>query len=166
MFDTATWLMAALAAAAVVALAARAGPGAALDGARGGLALLVTFLPKLLLAFVLAGVVQALLPRELVAGWLSDAAGVRGLLIASVAGALTPGGPFTHFPVVAAVYKMGAGVGPIAAYLTAWALLGAHRVILWELPFLGPRFTFTRFLVSLPLPILAGLATRWVLRGP
>lgn len=166
MFDTATWAMAALTLAAVVALVARAGPGAALDGARGGLALLVTFLPKLLLAFVLAGVVQALLPRELVAGWLSDAAGVRGLLIASAAGALTPGGPFTHFPVVAAVYKMGAGVGPIAAYLTAWALLGAHRVILWELPFLGPHFTVTRFLVSLPLPILAGLATRWALRGP
>jgi uncharacterized membrane protein YraQ (UPF0718 family) len=166
MFDTATWIMAALATAAFAYLSWRAGAGAAVEGARAGFGLLLTFLPKLLLAFMLAGIAQVLLPRELIAGWLSDASGVRGVLIASVAGAFTPGGPFTQFPVVAAVYKMGAGVGPIAAYLTAWSVLGAHRVILWELPFLGPRLTFARVLVSLPLPILAGLATRWVLRGP
>jgi uncharacterized membrane protein YraQ (UPF0718 family) len=41
---------------------------------------------------LLAGFVEVVLRRETVAAWFSDAAGARGILIAWVAGALTPGG--------------------------------------------------------------------------
>jgi hypothetical protein len=36
-------------------------------------------------------------------------------------------------------------------------LLGIQRIFVWDLPFMGADITFTRFLVSLPLPIIAGL---------
>ena len=44
--------------------------------------------------------------------------GMKGILIASAAGAISPGGPFINFPLVAALYQAGAGVGaPLAGYL-------------------------------------------------
>jgi uncharacterized membrane protein YraQ (UPF0718 family) len=163
--DTSLLIILGLSVAAFLVLVWRSGATQAISGSRDGLVLFAVMLPRLLLAFVLAGLVQALVPHETVARWLSDTAGMRALVIATVAGALTPGGPFLQFPIVAAVYKMGAGTGAIVAYLTAWSLMGLHRVVLWELPFLGPRLTFTRFLVSVPLPLIAGWITRWLLRA-
>jgi uncharacterized membrane protein YraQ (UPF0718 family) len=46
----------------------------------------------------------------------------------------------THFPVIASLFKMGVGIGPLVAYLSAWSLFGLQRVIMWEIPFLGPRW--------------------------
>ena len=43
----------------------------------------------------------------------------------------------THFPVIASLFKMGVGIGPLVAYLSAWSLFGLQRVIMWEIPFLG-----------------------------
>lgn len=57
--------------------------------------------PLLLVVFVLTGFVQELLPRELVAKWLSDEAGARGLGVAWLAGALTPGGGPIGLPLAA-----------------------------------------------------------------
>ncbi len=165
MIDASTVIMAALAVAAFLVLWWRSGRADAIVGAREGLSVFLMTAPRLFAAFVLAGMMQVLIPRELVARWLSDASGMRGILFASAAGALTPGGPFLQFPIVAAIYKMGAGTAPIVAYLTAWSLMGVHRIILWEIPFLGPRLTFTRLAFSLPVPILVGSATRWLLRA-
>ena len=49
-------------------------------------------------------------------------------------------------------------------YLTAWSVLGLHRLVIWELPLLGTDFVITRFLASLPLPLVAGLFARAVIR--
>jgi len=35
-----------------------------------------------------------------------------------------------------------------------------QRVLIWEIPLLGPDFAITRYLISLPLPILAALLAR------
>jgi uncharacterized membrane protein YraQ (UPF0718 family) len=85
---------------------------------------------------------------------------MRGILIATVAGALTPGGPMTSFPFVVALYMAGADRGSLVAYLTSWSLLGFQRVMVWELPLLGPEFAFLRLLANLPLPIIAGILAR------
>ncbi|MDQ7850730.1 MAG: permease [Armatimonadota bacterium] len=162
--DASTLVMLALSLSAFVYLTWRSGLQAGLDGSREGLKLFMTTAPRLFFAFAFAGMLQVLLPREIIARWLSDAAGFRGIMVASVAGAITPGGPFLQFPVVAGIYSMGAGVAPIVAYLTAWSLMGVHRIVLWELPFLGARLTFTRVLFSLPLPLVIGFATRWALQ--
>ena len=41
-------------------------------------------LPMLLVSFVIAGVAQVLIPKELIADWLGAKAGIRGILIGSV----------------------------------------------------------------------------------
>lgn len=142
---------------AVYALDGRAGLTAAL--AEEG-AILANVAPRIGAAMLLAALVQVLLPRDHVARWIGARSGWRGLVIASVVGAVTPGGPMTSFPVVAALYAAGADRGALIAYVTSWALLGMQRVLIWEAPFLGKDFVVMRLAVSWCLPLLAGMLAR------
>src|SRR4030067_3663604 len=76
-------------------------------------------LPNLLLGFAIAGFLQVLLPAELIARWVGKDSGNKGVLIGMVAGSLTPGGPFLHFPILAFFLAKGAGVGAITTYIQA-----------------------------------------------
>ncbi len=134
------------------------------DGLGEGGALLLSVLPQVLVGFALAGLITVLVPSGVIAQWLGEESGVRGLFIATIAGALTPGGPFLQFPLVAALAQAGAAPGPMVAYLTAWSLLGFQRLFVWELPVLGGPFAIARWVVSLALPFLAGAVVPPVLR--
>jgi uncharacterized membrane protein YraQ (UPF0718 family) len=120
-------------------------------GGRGALQLV----PLLGIVFLLAGFAEVLLPREVVSAWLSDAAGVRGLLVAWVAGALTPGGGPVGLPLAAALMRSGAGVGVLVTYVTSMSLLSFVRVPL-EIGTYGARLTLLRVLSSVALPLIAG----------
>jgi uncharacterized membrane protein YraQ (UPF0718 family) len=120
-------------------------------GGRGALQLV----PLLAFVFLLAGFAEVLLPRDTVAAWLSDAAGVRGLLVAWVAGALTPGGGPVGLPLAAALMRAGAGAGVLVTYVTSMSLLSFVRVPL-ELGIYGPRLTALRVMSSVALPLVAG----------
>jgi uncharacterized membrane protein YraQ (UPF0718 family) len=143
---------------------ARGGPALPLAGLRVGADVFFGVAPQLVLGFMLAGLVTVLIPSDLVASLLGEESGLRGVVIASIAGILTPGGPYLQFPLVAALSLRGAGVGPVAAYLTAWSLLGANRALVWEIPVLGPAFTAARWIISLSVPILVGTLLPFVLR--
>lgn len=130
-----------------------------------GTALFVAVLPNLLLGFALAGFIHVLVPAELVSAWMGDSVGFRGVLVGTVAGMLTPGGPFTHFPILASFLSKGASVGAICAYVAAWALLGINRIVVWELPILGPKVTLARVLSSLLVPPIVGWAGGWLYRA-
>ena len=121
-----------------------------------GSGLFLSVLPNLVLGFALAGFLQVLLPQELISRWMGQGSGVVGLLIGTGAGMLTPGGPFTHFPILASFLSKGAGVGPVCAYIAAWALIGLNRLIIWELPILGPKIALVRFLASVAVPPFIG----------
>lgn len=134
----------------------KGGIAAVLNGLEAAWAMLVFVGPRLLAAFVLAGFVQVLLPKELIIRWVGANSGMRGIMIASLVGVITPGGPMLSFPLVAALFKVGAGYGPLVAYLTSWELLSFYRAAIWDIPFMGMRFTGLRFCVSLLLPFIAG----------
>ena len=57
---------------------------------------------------------------------------------------------------IASLFKMGVGIGPLVAYLSAWSLFGLQRVIMWEIPFLGAKVVAIRIAVSLLFPLVAG----------
>ncbi|MEI8259048.1 MAG: permease [Deltaproteobacteria bacterium] len=143
--------------------------------ARGGAPLLVAglrasgrsalpLIPVLVVVFLMAGFVEVLLPREVVTKWLSDSAGFRGMGIAMVAGALTPGGGPMGLPLAAALMRAGAGAGVLVTYLTSMSLLSFIRVPM-ELAIYGTRLTVLRLCSSAALPLLAGLIaqslSRW-----
>ena len=112
--------------------------------------------------FTLAGFLTLLVPQELIARWLGEGSGIRGVLAGTLAGALTPGGPFTHFPILASLMAKGAAVGPVCAYISAWALIGVHRIVIWEAPILGWKFVAVRLAASFLLPPVAGLAAMFL----
>ena len=125
--------------------------------------LFIDILPKVLAACLIAAFVAVLMPRAAVQRWVGAESGVLGILIATLAGTICPGGPITIFPIAAAFVAIGADVGAAIAFITSWTLLGYSRILVWELPFVGGEFVFWRTVISLPLPIVAGLLTRFVI---
>jgi uncharacterized membrane protein YraQ (UPF0718 family) len=159
-FDWSTAVIAALAIAAAVVVYFRDGQDRFLSILTDDLGLFGIMLPKVLAGCLIGAFVTLLLPRETVARWVGAESGIGGILIATVAGAILPGGPFTIYPVAGAFLAAGADAGAACAFVISWTLLGYTRAIVWELPFFGLDFVTWRILVSLPLPILSGLAAR------
>ncbi|MDX1650017.1 MAG: permease [Myxococcota bacterium] len=135
------------------------------EGLGEGARLLVRYGLLIVVSFLAAGVAQSLIPRELIEGALGERAGLRGILLATGAGAVTPAGPFVSMPIAAVLLRAGASKAAVVAFLTAWSLLAVHRLVAWETPILGLRFALLRYGISLVLPVLAGLLTRLVVRG-
>ena len=119
-------------------------------------------LPLLLLSFAVAGLVQVLIPGELVSRWLGTEAGFRGIMLGCIVGGLVPGAPYATFPIVAALYRSGAGIGAVVGFVTAWALWSVGRIPT-EVALIGPRVTLVRFLSTLVFPPVAGLIAHVVL---
>jgi len=120
-------------------------------------------LPKIVLAIFVSGFFSQIVPTELVATWLGKEAGWKGILIGSVAGGLTPGGPIICFPVVYILFKTGAAVPALVSFLAAWSIFAFHRVLAYELPLLGVRFVGIRFASCLILPPLSGLLAQIIM---
>ncbi len=125
----------------------------------------VEILPRILAGSLIGGFIAYVIPRERVSKTLGSESGWMGLLIGTVFGALVPGGPFTIYPVASALLVAGADAGAIISFVTSWTLLGYARALVWEMPFMGPDFTFWRVMICLPLPILAGWLGRALVRA-
>ena len=119
-------------------------------------ALFQFIMPRVGAAVLIAAFLQLLIPREVVSRLIGDQAGIKSVVIATIAGALTPGGPLTSFPVVVALYVSGANKGALVAYISAWAMIGFQRILVWELPLMGEEFTAIRVGASVLLPVICG----------
>lgn len=156
-FDGSFFAFAALAVAAAGTAWWLKGPAAFEHSVAESLDLLWFILPRVGAAMLIAAFLQVLIPRELVARLIGEQAGPRSVLIATLAGALTPGGPLTCFPIVVALHASGANKGALVAYLLSWAMMGVQRIFVWEFPLMGPDFTLLRVAASAALPVIAGL---------
>jgi len=132
------------------------GEGAHFAGLKTGLTLLVQIIPLLLFAFIVAGMIQVLLPKELLSKWIGAESGIRGIIIGSIAGGFAPGGPYVSLPIVAGLIKSGASVGTLVAFLTGWSIWAVGRLPM-EIGILGWKFTMIRLLSTLVFPPVAGL---------
>ena len=65
---------------------------------------------------------------------------------------------------MASFYKSGASVGPLAAFLTAWAIIPINRTLVYEIPLLGTPFAFARYAASLAFPFVIGMITSLIFR--
>lgn len=119
---------------------------------------------RLLLGFTLGGLVQVLIPRMWVAKWLGPTSGLKGILIGSYAGVIMPGSPFITLPIIASIYKAGAGVGPVIALMTGRGLLSIQMLLVWQIPFLGVEVPLARYIVCLLVPPFVGLVGAVVFR--
>lgn len=158
--DVGFLFIAVLSVGAAIGVYVRDGAARFLDILRDDAVLWLTVLPKVAAGVLVAAFLRILLPKEVVARWIGERSGLKGLVVATLAGAIIPGGPMTIFPIATALYLSGADRGATIAFITGWLTLGINRAIVWELSFFGPEFVILRTLVSLPIPILCGVAAR------
>lgn len=125
--------------------------------------LLVQTLPLLVFAFILAGVIQSLMPADLISEWIGKESGFKGILIGSVAGGLLPGGPFVLLPLIAGMSQIGASIPVLVAMMTGWSLLAVSRLPM-EIAMLGPKLTIIRLVSVFIFAPLAGLVARLIVR--
>ncbi len=126
-----------------------------LSAAREGTMDFINIVPRIALGVIGSGYIAAVIPAEVITGWLGPDSGWLGVLSAVIAGAATPGGPVIGFSIGAVALKVGGGTPQVIAYVVAWALFAFQRLILWEIPFMPARFVWFRAAVSLPFPFLA-----------
>jgi len=113
-------------------------------------------LPILLLGIVIAGLVQVLVPKELISRWLGAQTGVKGVLVACVIGGLVPGSPYAVFPIVASLYRSGASLGAVVGFVSAWSLWSVSRLPV-EMALIDPKAALVRYAITFAVPPVAGL---------
>jgi uncharacterized membrane protein YraQ (UPF0718 family) len=150
-------------AAVLLLLALRQGRATAWQGLQVTWATLWRELPLLLISFLIAGLVQVLIPKELVSRWLGSQAGVKSILIGCVAGGLMPGSPYAVFPIVASLYRAGASLAAVVSFVSAWALWSVSRLPV-EIALIGPKAALVRYAITFLMPPMAGFIALLVSR--
>ncbi len=160
--DTTT-LVLAIVAVVLIAIAFFRGRDLPLDGLLAAGRALWRNLPLLLLGFVVAGMAQVLIPKDLIHQWLGTEAGVRGILVGCIVGGLVPGAPYASFPLVAALYQAGASVGTVVGFVSAWGLWSVSRLPV-EMALIDPKPALIRYAVTFIVPPIAGLLAEGIAR--
>lgn len=117
--------------------------------------------PVFLLAVLVMGFTEVLMPQGWVGRWLTDASGARGLGIAWLAGVLTPGGSVIGMPLAAGLLTTGASPAVVVTYLTSMATLNLLRLPM-EVGVYGVRVMLIRVLACAVVPFIAGGVARLI----
>lgn len=148
---------------ALFIVASLQGEGKSIAGLKSAWTMTWQIIPLLIFAFIVAGLVQVLIPRDLIARWVGDESGFRGILFGTLAGAFTPGGPYVSLPVAAGLLKAGAGIGTMVAFLASWSLVAVSRLPL-QVGIMGWRFTLIHLLSIIIFPPIAGLIANQIVK--
>jgi len=118
--------------------------------------MVIQIIPLLVFAFIIAGMIQVLVPHELISKWIGAESSFRGILIGTVVGGFAPGGPYISLPIAAGLLRAGASIGTMVAFLTGWSLWAIGRLPL-EVGIMGWKFTLIRIACTFFFPPIAGL---------
>ena len=135
--------------------------GQHITGIKQALTMTMQILPLLIFAFIIAGMVQVLIPHEAISKWIGEGSGIKGILIGTAAGAITPDGPYVSLPIVLGLVRSGASMGIMVAYITSWSLLGITRLPM-EIGILGVRFALIRIISVIVLAPIAGIFAQYL----
>lgn len=105
-------------------------------------------------AFILIGLFEVWVEKETVERNFGTQSGALGYLWALLLSMTTVGGSYVAFPVAHALYGKGASYNILLTYVGASTILRVPMTM-FELSFLGPKFTLLRLGLSLPLLILS-----------
>jgi len=136
----------------------RKGDGEYILGLKAGFNLMIEVLPLLFFSFLVAGLIQVVIPETVVSKWIGEEAGIKGILLAVLAGFLIPGGPYLVLPILAGLLYQGLSIGSAMAFYTAKFLCGFSRLPI-EIAILGWKFILVRIVITSFFPILAGIMT-------
>ncbi len=105
---------------------------------------------------VLMGLFNVFVPNEMVVKYLGKSAGIKGVLLGILLGALPTGPLYVAFPMASALLKKGAKISSIIAFLSAWACIKIPQEMV-ELQFLGAKFMALRLILTIIFVVVMGL---------
>jgi uncharacterized membrane protein YraQ (UPF0718 family) len=114
----------------------------------------LNMLPAMLGILGLIGVILALVPPEVIAG-LFGSNSPLGILLISLAGAVTLIPAFIAFPLAASLLRAGAGLTAVAIFITTLLMVGIVTAPL-EIAFFGKKFTLWRNALGFALALAIG----------
>jgi len=159
--DASLWILLALVVVAIVVAFAR-DARLPLEGLAASGRLVRGVWIELALGFILAGLLEVLLPRPVLSRWLGGEHVGQGVLIGWAAGLIIPGGPYVLFPIAANLFQQGAAPAPLITLLTAKTLVSPIRMLTYEAPLLGWPLTLARFIPGVLLPPVMGYIGQWL----
>lgn len=106
---------------------------------------MLTIIPPI---FLLLGLLDVWVPRELLIRHMGPGSGLRGVLLAILIGSAAAGPLYGAFPVAAVLMKKGAGFKNVMIFMGAWSTTKIPMV-LFEISSLGRTFALTRLAASL-----------------
>lgn len=111
-------------------------------------------LPSLLGIIGLIGLMLALVPRDIIAGFFGNN-GPVGILLISLIGSITLLPAFIAFPLASSLIEAGASLIAVACFITTVLMVGIITAPM-EIELFGKRFTFWRNLAGLVMAIAIG----------
>jgi len=125
------------------------------EGVKSGLRQMLVALPVILLALLLSGLLEVLIPEEFIKRWLAQEAGITGVFLGTFGGMMMAFGPYASYPIIATIYGSGAGLGTTISMLSGWTMLGLSRIP-FESGFLGVKFSLLRMVLHAVFCVAAG----------
>ena len=107
-------------------------------------------------AFILIGLFEVWVKKEIIEKHLGEESGIKGYIWAILLAGTIAGGLLVAFPVAYSLYSKGAKLSVIFTYIGAAAICRVPMA-LYEASFMGVKFTAIRLLVSLPLVIISSI---------
>jgi len=141
---------------ALLSIGYQKGEGEHVLGLKSAGNMLLQIAPLLIFSFIIAGMIQVLIPQEMISRWIGTESGFRGILIGSAIGGFTPGGPYISLPIAAGLLRTGASIGTMVAFMTAWSLIAVNRLPM-EVGMMGWQFTLIRLACVFFFPPIASL---------
>ena len=119
------------------------------------------FLAEMLLilpaVMVLMGLFSVWVPKETVVKYLGKTAGIKGIFLAIIFGALPTGPLYIAFPMAGALVRKGARVSNVIIFLSAWACIKIPQEMV-ELQFLGLKFMASRLILTIIFVAIMGVS--------
>ncbi len=121
-------------------------------------------LPILLFSFIAAEGAQLVIPEEATSRWVGGKSNLRGILLGTLFGSLTPPCPVLGVLLAATLLRAGASIGTAVAFMTSALLLPLTRLPI-EVSLIGWEFALIRLACTVLVPVFAGLIANLFFSG-
>lgn len=112
--------------------------------------------------FILIGLLDVWVPKEVMVKYMGEGSGIKGGLIALFLGAVGAGPLVVAFPISALLIKKGARLAYVFLFLGAWTSVKLP-IFMFELANFGSKFTFIHVVTSLVVYLIGAIVLEKVL---
>lgn len=115
---------------------------------------MLTIIPPV---FILLGLLDVWVPREVMMRHMGEGSGLKGILLSIILGSAAAGPLYAAFPIAAVFMRKGVKFTNILIFIGAWSTTKVP-MFLFEMASLGPAFAITRMAMDIPGIIIIAYA--------